>query len=84
MPAWKFDHPSPATFSQPLKMSSCAAPPIWIHSNKVAAISIPVDWQEAPCVDRGKLGKGVGWAFGIEASTALIVYGIWQFCRLWM
>ena len=84
MPGWRFDQASTATFSQPLKMSSYAASPIQGHLNEMAPLSLPVDWPEATYVDWRRLGKCVRWAFGIEASAALIIFGIWQLCRLWV
>ena len=64
-------------------MSSYAASPIQVHFSEGADISLPGDWPEATYVDRSRLGKGLGWAFGIEAGAALIIFGIWQLCHLW-
>jgi hypothetical protein len=33
--------------------------------------------------DLRRLGKGVGWALGIEGVTALCLYGVWFLCHLW-
>ena len=65
-------------------MSSYAAAPIQGHFRPIADISLPGGWPDAVCVDYRSLGKGVRWAIGIEAGAALIIYGIWQICHLWL
>ena len=35
------------------------------------------EWHPEAAVNLRLLGKGVGWAFGIEGVTALCLYAIW-------
>lgn len=49
-------------------------------SNQAVADSgrrTPTDWHAEIAVNLRLLGKGVGWAFGIEGAMALCLYAIW-------
>jgi hypothetical protein len=41
-----------------------------------------LDRQQHAVADWNALSKGLSWAFAIEGGTALLIYGIWCFCRL--
>ncbi len=66
--------PSPAAPQR--EPVSCADP---FASAQVIArrLGTQTEWQPEAVVNHRLLGKGVGWAFGIEGVTALCLYAIW-------
>jgi hypothetical protein len=65
-------------------MRGSYAAPIQVHFHRVTAISLAEDRRKDASVDRYSLGKGLRWAFALEAGAALILYGIWQLWHLWL
>jgi hypothetical protein len=74
---------SPSLLSQPLQMSSLAAPMARGDVFNAGTMSPEAEWPTQDVADFRSLAKGVRWALGIEGGAALCVYLIWHLCQLW-
>ena len=88
MPLGRFDNASlttvlPSLPSQPLQMSSFAAPMRQADVLNAGTITPEAEWPEQTVVDVRSLGKGVRWALGLECAAALCLYAIWHLWQLW-
>ncbi len=88
MPSGQFDNATLATMlpflpSQPLEMSSYAAPFKQGHAFEAGTMSPEAEWPTPQVVDVHSLARGVRWALTIEGAAALCVYAIWHLCQLW-
>ena len=88
MPLGRFDNASlttmsPSLPSQPLQMSSFAAPMTRGDVFNAGTMSPEAEWPTQDVVDFRSLAKGVRWALGIEGAAALCFYLIWQLWELW-
>ena len=72
---------SPSLLSQPLQMSSLAAPMTRGGVLNSGTMSPEAEWPTQDVVDIRRLAKGVRWALGIECTAALCLYLIWHFWR---
>ncbi len=89
MPTQRFDdiHPAtalPSLLSPQLHMSSYAAPLMQTQGMKAGAIRVEAEWPAEAIVNLRDLGRGVGWALGIEGAAALSFYAVWHLWRLWL
>jgi hypothetical protein len=73
----------PSLPSQPLQMSSVAAPFTQGHALEAGAMGPEAECPAQAVVDLRRLGKGVCWALGIEGAAALCLYLIWDLWQLW-
>ena len=73
----------PSLPSQPLQMSSFAAPMTQADVLKAGTMSPEAEWPTQEVVDIRRLAKGVRWALGIEGAAALCLYLIWHLWHLW-
>ncbi len=88
MPSGRFDNASlsaisPSLLSQPLQMSSFAAPMRRADVLNAGTMSPEAEWPTQDVVDIRRLAKGVRWALGIEGTAAICVYLIWHLWQLW-
>ena len=74
---------SPSLLSPTMQMSSYAAPLIAAHVVDTTAADAEAEFPPEAIVNWGDWGKGVRWALGIEAVTALVIFGAWQLWHLW-
>jgi len=89
VPTQQFDgiHPAtamPSLLSQPLQMSSYAAPLIQAPRMKAGAMCAEAEWPAEAFVNLRNLGRGVSWALGIEGAAALTIYAVWHLWHLWL
>ncbi|MGA2206550.1 MAG: hypothetical protein ABSG10_07440 [Terracidiphilus sp.] len=75
---------SPSLLAPPLHMSSYAAPPMQTQGVKAGAIRTEAEWPAEAIVNLRDLGRGVGWALGIEGAAAFIIYAVWYLRHLWL
>ena len=88
MPTQRFDdiHSAtalPSLLSPPLHMSSYAAQPMQTQGMEAGATSAEAEWPAEAIVNLRDLGRGVGWALGIEGAAALTIYAVWYLWHLW-
>ncbi len=89
MPTQRFDDNNPATalpslLSPPLQMSSYAAQLMQTQGMKAGATSAEAEWPAEAIVNLRDLGRGVGWALGIEGAAALTIYAVWYLWHFWL
>jgi hypothetical protein len=75
---------SPSQLAPQLRMSSYAATLAGAKVLRSGAARADAEWPAGAIVDLHRLGKGVGWALGIEGAAALSIYGIWYLWHLWL
>ena len=88
MPSGRFDNATLATMlpflpSQPLEMSSYAAPFTQGHALEAGTMSPEADWPAQQLADVRSLARGVRWALTIEGAAALCLFAIWHLWQLW-
>jgi hypothetical protein len=75
---------SPSQIAPQTQMSSYAARFTNPHAGASGEIGARGDWRSEGAVNLRLLGKGVGWALGIEGATAVCLYAIWSLWHLRM
>jgi hypothetical protein len=75
---------SPSLVAPQVQMASYAA--TFASAHAIASRSLPTEAElhSDANADLRRLGKGVGWALGIEGVTALCAYAVWFLCHLWL
>ena len=85
MAARRFVNANAATFSEAvlstLLMSGYSAPLRLAHVVEPTMVS-STEWRQEAIDDLHALGKGVRWAFAIEAGFGLLIYAAWHLWRL--
>jgi hypothetical protein len=70
-------------FSQPLQMSSFAAPMTQADVFDAGTMSQEAEWPSQTVVDHRRLAIGVSWALTIEGTASFCLYAIWHLSHLW-
>lgn len=71
---------SPSLVAPQVQMASYAATFASAHASR--RLPTEAERHADANVDLRRLGKGVGWALGIEGVTALCLYAVWFLCHL--
>ncbi len=75
---------SPSPIVSPLQMASYASTFASAHVIASKGLGVQAELHSEAAVNLRLLGRGVGWAFGIEGVTALCLYAIWLVWHLWL
>lgn len=73
--------PSSTLLSPALPVSGGAVPFAATSTLDTSSVDAEAEWPPESIVDTKKLGKGVCWAFAIEAAGALGIIAIWELLR---
>jgi hypothetical protein len=73
---------SPSPITPQMQMASYAARLANAQAGASGGIRAQAEWQPEGAANLRLLGKGVGWALGIEGATALCLYAMWLLWHL--
>ncbi len=75
---------SPSLLAPEVQMTSYADSFASVRMIASRGLGAQTELDSEAAVNLRRLGKGVGWAFGIEGVTALCLYAIWFVWHLWL